>query len=68
MVATTSKQILAFNHRRDGITNEWEAVVDIRTRAICQIVLLALYPILQTLGFPASLLNAGLHTLWRYII
>jgi len=38
------------------------------TRAICQIVLLALYSILQVLGFSSSLLDARLHRLRRYIV
>lgn len=38
------------------------------TRAICQIILLALYSILQVLSFSSSLLNARLHRLGRYII
>ena len=38
--------------------------VDVLTCAIRQVILLALYPILQALGLTTSLLDAGLHALW----
>ena len=38
------------------------------TRAIGQIILLALYPVLQVLGFATSLLDARLHRLWRHVV
>lgn len=38
------------------------------TRAILQIILLALYPLLQSLSFPACSLDALLHRLWRHVV
>lgn len=43
-------------------------VVGLLTRAISQIILLALYSILQILGFTTSLLYPRLHGLWRHIV